>query len=109
MRHLVVILDMSNAMNQIELKPSRIICCLRLLEKFVADFVDQNPISQLCFVTTQNKRAEKACELSGNMKNLTEVLSTLKKKQCFGEASLQNALQLAYLTLRYVFCFLSEV
>lgn len=105
MRHLVLILDMSNAMNQIELKPSRIICCLRLLEKFVADFVDQNPISQLCFITTQNKRAEKICDLSGNMKNLMEILNTQKKKQCFGEASLQNALQLAYLTLRYVYFY----
>ena len=100
MRHLVVIIDMSNAMNQIDMKPNRFICCLRLIEKFVSEFIDQNPISQLSFIVTRNKRAEKLSDLSGNLKSQTEVLKSLFNEQCYGEASIQNALQLAFSVLQ---------
>ncbi|KAH7637535.1 general transcription factor IIH subunit 2 Ssl1 [Dermatophagoides farinae] len=103
MRHLAIIIDMSSAMNQIDLKPNRLICCVRLLEKFVQDFVDQNPISQLCFISTKNKRAEKISELGGNIKTHLEALNSLKMNaSCNGETSMQNALQIAHAMLRYM-------
>ena len=100
MRHLVIIIDMSNAMNQIDMKPNRFICCLRMIEKFVTEFIDQNPISQLCFIVTRNKRAEKITDLNGNLKSQLEVIKTFTGNQCYGEASIQNALQLAFSVLR---------
>lgn len=100
MRHLVIIIDMSNAMNQIDMKPNRFICCIRMIDKFVTEFLDQNPISQLSFIVTRNKRAEKISDLSGNLKTQTDVLKSFFNEQCFGETSIQNALQLAYSTLR---------
>lgn len=103
MRHLVIIIDMSNAMNQIDFKPNRFICSLRLLEQFVNDFIDQNPISQLCFIITRNKRAEVISSLSGNLKSHIESLNNFKNNQCFGETSMQNALQLAHSILRYLY------
>ncbi|KAH9412961.1 General transcription factor IIH subunit 2 [Dermatophagoides pteronyssinus] len=103
MRHLAIIIDMSSAMNQIDLKPNRFICCVRLLEKFVQDFVDQNPISQLCFISTRNKRAEKVSELSGNLRTHFDALNSLKANaNCAGETSMQNALQIAHSMLRYM-------
>lgn len=102
MRHLTIILDMSTAMNQIDLKPNRFVCCVRLLEKFINDFIDLNPISQLCFIVTRNKRAEKISELSGNPKSHINALNTIKNNPCMGEVSMQIALQMAHSMLRYM-------
>jgi len=38
---------------------------VQLLEKFIEEYYDQNPISQLGLITLCNKRAEKVSELSG--------------------------------------------
>lgn len=40
----------------------------QLLEKFVEEFFDQNPLSQLGIMVMKNKRAEKITELSGNVR-----------------------------------------
>lgn len=40
----------------------------QLLEKFVEEFFDQNPLSQLGVIAIKNKRAEKITELSGNIR-----------------------------------------
>jgi Ssl1-like len=41
------------------------VTCFQLLEKFIEEFFDQNPISQLGIMMMYNKRAEKISELSG--------------------------------------------
>jgi transcription initiation factor TFIIH subunit 2 len=41
---------------------------LQLLEKFVEEFFDQNPLSQLSIIALKNKRAERITELSGNVR-----------------------------------------
>lgn len=38
------------------------------MEKFVEEFFDQNPLSQLGVIAIKNKRAEKITELSGNIR-----------------------------------------
>jgi len=43
----------------------RLLCIVQLLEKFVEEYYDQNPISQLGLITIHNKRAEKVSEMSG--------------------------------------------
>ncbi|XP_060699882.1 general transcription factor IIH subunit 2 isoform X2 [Hemiscyllium ocellatum] len=65
MRHLYVIIDMSRSMEDQDLKPNRLTSTLKLLEYFVEEYFDQNPISQIGIVTTKNKRAEKLTELAG--------------------------------------------
>lgn len=39
-----------------------------MLEKFVEEFFDQNPLSQLGIIAMKNKRAERITELSGNIR-----------------------------------------
>jgi transcription initiation factor TFIIH subunit 2 len=87
------------------------------LEKFVDEYFDQNPISQLGILTTSNKRAEKIAELggtwsffyavsahillhSGNPKRHIQTLRSLRDRTGIGEPSLQNALDLAAQTLK---------
>jgi transcription initiation factor TFIIH subunit 2 len=102
MRHLYIVLDISQAMEAQDLKPNRLMSTLKLLEKFIEEYFDQNPISQLGIITMHDKRAEKLSEMSGNFKKHVACLSQLKDKGCEGEASLQNALELASQSLRHM-------
>lgn len=76
MRHLYIILDCSEAMSIPDsiLKPTRHLSTLKMLEAFITEFFDQNPISQLGIITTKNKRAEKVQELAGNYKNHIKII-----------------------------------
>ncbi|XP_047503667.1 general transcription factor IIH subunit 2 [Pieris napi] len=95
MRHLLVAIDCSEAMSSQDLKPTRFLCTLKLLEKFIEEFFDQNPLSQLGLVTMKNKRAEKISELSGNVRKHIKVVQGLSNMSLTGEPSLQNTLELA--------------
>uniref|UniRef100_A0A182IQB4 General transcription factor IIH subunit n=1 Tax=Anopheles atroparvus TaxID=41427 RepID=A0A182IQB4_ANOAO len=103
MRHLYILLDCSEAMTVPDLKPTRFICSLKLLELFIEEFFDQNPISQLGVVAMKAKRAEKISELSGtSRKHVKAVHALTNGVQLTGEPSLQNGLELALKTLRLV-------
>lgn len=102
MRHLFVIIDMSAAMSDQDLKPSRILTSLKLLEGYIEEYFDQNPISQLGILISRNKRAEKITELGGNPRRHITALQNLTDKPCQGELSLQNSLELALQTLRHM-------
>lgn len=64
------------------------------------EFFDQNPISQLGVITTKNGRAEKLTELNGNPRVHCQALSGIR--ECHGDPSLQNALQMAMRGLQHV-------
>ncbi|XP_054286484.1 general transcription factor IIH subunit 2-like [Macrosteles quadrilineatus] len=102
MRHLYLIIDSSEAMLDQDLKPTRQLCTNKLLEGFIEEFFDQNPISQLGVISTRNKRADKVSELAGNArKHLSVIQSQFSlPSQCVGEPSLQNALELAASSLK---------
>ncbi|XP_014252378.1 general transcription factor IIH subunit 2 [Cimex lectularius] len=102
MRHMYIILDASDAMLDQDLKPTRQLCTLKLLENFTEEFLYESPLSQLGFILTRNKRAEKFSELSGNTKKHLENLKLhySSPTACSGEPSLQNALELAISSLR---------
>lgn len=74
----------------------------QLLEGFIEEFFDQNPISQMGLIMTRNKRADKVSELAGNpRKHLSIIRSQFSTpSQCGGEPSLQNALELALSSLK---------
>lgn len=73
----------------------------QLLQKFVREFLEQNPISQLGIIVTRNKRAEKISDLSGNSrKHLSNLEQCSNHTYCLGEPSLQNALELALSSMK---------
>lgn len=102
MRHMFIIVDMSASMEDQDLKPTRLVCSLKLLEHFIEEYFDQNPISQLGIIVTKNKRAEKITELGGNPRRHITAVQKLKERTCQGEPSLQNSLELAMQTLRHM-------
>nr|CAG4647893.1 EOG090X05VA [Moina brachiata]SVE93003.1 EOG090X05VA [Moina brachiata] len=101
MRHLFVIIDSSECMSLQDLKPTRYLCVLKLLEIFIDEFFDLNPISQLALLATKSKRCDRVTELSGNKKKHLEALKQLgNTPSCEGEPSLQNSLEFALKTLK---------
>lgn len=74
MRHLFIIADASECMSLQDLKPTRFLCVLKLLELFVHEFFDLNPISQLGILTTKSKRSDRIAVLAGNEKKHIEVI-----------------------------------
>jgi len=100
MRHLYVVLDMSESMKSQDLKPTRLLCCERLLEKFVEEYFYLNPISQMGIIVSSNKRAEKVSDMTGNPRRHIDILKSLSEKPCSGEPSLQNSLDLVIQSLK---------
>ncbi|XP_026067511.1 general transcription factor IIH subunit 2 [Carassius auratus] len=102
MRHLFVIIDSSRSMEDQDLKPNRLTSTLKLMEYFVEEYFDQNPISQIGIITTKNKRAEKLTDLAGNPKKHIAALKKSVDSTCVGEPSLYNSLNLAMQTLKHM-------
>ncbi|XP_007486326.1 general transcription factor IIH subunit 2-like protein isoform X2 [Monodelphis domestica] len=102
MRHLYVVVDGSRTMEDQDLKPNRLTCTLKLLEYFVEEYFDQNPISQIGIIVTKSKRAEKLTELSGNPRKHIASLKKAVDMTCHGEPSLYNSLSLAMQTLKHM-------
>ncbi|CAG5917834.1 unnamed protein product [Menidia menidia] len=102
MRHLYVVIDCSRSMEDQDLKPNRLTSTLKLMEQFVDEYFDQNPISQVGIITTKNKRAEKLTDLAGNPKKHAAALKKAVDTPCLGEPSLYNSLSLAMQTLRHM-------
>ncbi|CAO3661069.1 unnamed protein product [Rhizopus microsporus] len=90
------------AMNQKDLRPSRVELTLTYAQQFVLEFFDQNPISQMGIIITRDGIAEKLTELSGNPTDHMKALKSKKNTETSGEPSLQNALQLARASMRGV-------
>jgi len=98
MRAVFLILDCSRhaAEHDAEMKPSRLAVMADLGVEFVKAFFEQNPVSTLAVLVTRREKAEALTPLSCNARQHTAVLQALAQGDgCAGEASLQNALELA--------------
>ena len=100
-RHLIVVLDLSSAMTEKDLRPSRFLLTLRYAEDFVTEYFEQNPISQLAFIGMRDGLATRISDISGNPSEHIATLQSLREKEPIGDASLQNALEMARGALLY--------
>ena len=101
-RHLIVVLDLSSAMTEKDLRPSRYLLTLRYAEDFVTEYFEQNPISQLGFVGMRDGLAKRISDISGNPGDHIAALQKLRETEPQGNASLQNALEMTRGALLYV-------
>ncbi|KAG0149074.1 hypothetical protein CROQUDRAFT_40536 [Cronartium quercuum f. sp. fusiforme G11] len=101
-RHLCLVIDLSLAMTDRDLRPTRLEMSLNYAQEFVTEFFDQNPISQMCILTTKDAIAERLSPLSGNPVDHHKALSNKRKLEPSGEPSLQNALEMARASLAHL-------
>ncbi|KAI9905844.1 hypothetical protein PsorP6_013536 [Peronosclerospora sorghi] len=99
-RYTYVVLDLSRGMALKDWKPHRLACASAVVQEFVKDYFDQNPISHLGIIGIQGMTAEKVSELSGNPKTHIERLAAAVAVD--KEPSLQNALEIARTSLKTV-------
>lgn len=93
-RHLVLVLDMSFAMADKDMLPTRHRLTLRYAAAFVREFFEQNPISQLGIVGMRDGVAVRVSDLGGNPAEHLERLKALESQDPQGNPSLQNALEM---------------
>jgi len=99
-RYLVIVVDLSKAMGETDLRPSRRVVTSEFLRQFVISFFDENPLSNMKLLKSQDGRSEKLSEMSASPNRHLEALRTLGKEH--GEFSLQNSLEQAFLSLQTV-------
>jgi len=84
MRNVFVVLDASRAMALGDLRPSRAAAVARVMADFVAEFFDQNPLSQLGVIVASDARAEKLTELSGNPRRHVAAIAEAMRRAAPG-------------------------
>eukprot|EP00850_Spirogloea_muscicola_P020398 SM000214S06792 [mRNA] locus=s214:92068:93893:- [translate_table: standard] len=92
-RYLYLIVDLSCAAQEMDLRPSRMAVEAASVEVFVREFFDQNPLSHVGIIVLRKGVAERLTELSGNPED--HIRELRKNLTCVGDASIQNALDLA--------------
>lgn len=93
-RHLILVLDMSFAMAEKDLLPTRYRLTLNYAAAFVKEYFEQNPISQLGIIGMRDGVAVRVSDLSGNPAEHLERLKELEGQDTQGSPSLQNALEM---------------
>ncbi|CAD6902427.1 unnamed protein product [Tilletia controversa] len=101
-RHLVLILDLSEAMLEKDMRPNRWDLSLQFSREFVNEYFDQNPIGQLAVLATRDGIAERIIPMGGNTMDHVTTLSNKRRFEPRGEPSLQNALEMARSSLSHL-------
>lgn len=98
-RHLVLVIDMSFAMAEKDMLPTRYRLAMGYAAEFVREYSEQNPISQMGIVGMKDGIAVRISEMSGNPAGHLEKLESWKGEEPSGVPSLQNALEMCRGTL----------
>jgi transcription initiation factor TFIIH subunit 2 len=67
-RYVFLCVDMSRAMSELDMRPSRLAVVTSAVKEFVGHYFEQNPLSQLGIIVTRDGQAIKLTDLSGNPK-----------------------------------------
>jgi transcription initiation factor TFIIH subunit 2 len=94
-RHLILVLDLSSAMSEKDLRPTRYLLMIRYAQDFVTEFFEQNPISQLGVIGMRDGLAVRISNMSGNPTDHTSAIQKLRESEPKGHPSLQNALDMS--------------
>ncbi|KAG8406867.1 hypothetical protein J3459_018587 [Metarhizium acridum] len=93
-RHMMLVLDMSFAMAEKDLLPTRYRLTISYALAFVREYFEQNPISQLGIIGMRDGVAVRISDLSGNPAEHIERLKAVEGQDPQGNPSLQNALEM---------------
>lgn len=94
-RHIIVVIDLSEAMLEKDLRPTRHLLTIHYTQEFVRQYFEQNPISQLGIIGMRDGLAVRVSDMSGNPEEHIAALQALCDQEPKGSPSLQNALDMA--------------
>ncbi|KAE8416326.1 Ssl1-like-domain-containing protein [Aspergillus pseudocaelatus] len=94
-RHLILVIDLSQSMTEKDLRPTRYLLTLRYAQELVREFFEQNPISQLGVLGLRDGLAIRISDMSGNPTEHISAIQTLRDQDPKGLPSLQNGLEMA--------------
>ncbi|KAJ3321856.1 hypothetical protein HDV06_003858 [Boothiomyces sp. JEL0866] len=92
-RQLVIIIDCSRTMAELDLRPNRLDHTLTLLSSYFTEFLDQNPLSSILLLATKDGLGERLSDWLASPASLSKIV--LQRYTPSGEPSLQNSLELA--------------
>ena len=85
-----------------DMRPTRFDLALSTSRAFITEWFDQNPLGQIGVVGMRAGIGERIGEMSGNPQDVLRVLADRHKLLPTGEPSLQNAIDMARSSMRYV-------
>nr|WRH23629.1 RNA polymerase II transcription factor [Naematelia aurantialba] len=94
-RHIFIILDLSETMLDKDFRPTRWEVTLGYLRTYVSEWFDQNPLGQMGIILLRDRLSETLVPMGGNPQEIIQALSDKRKLEPSGEPSLQNGLQMA--------------
>ena len=94
-RHTLLVLDLSIAMNEKDLRPTRYLLTLTNAVSFIREYFEQNPISQIGVLGMRDGIATRVSDMSGNPNDHITAVRNLRSIDPKGNPSLQNALEMA--------------
>ncbi|KEZ43070.1 TFIIH basal transcription factor complex p47 subunit [Scedosporium apiospermum] len=93
-RHLMLVIDMSFAMAEKDLLPTRYRLTMTFAAEFVKEYFEQNPISQMGIIGMKDGVAVSVSEMSGNPTSHLEKVARWRDEEPKGNPSYQNALEM---------------
>ncbi|KAF0991507.1 hypothetical protein HZS_5034 [Henneguya salminicola] len=100
MRQLILIIDISETIMAYDYHPNRLEVIIKLLENFLNNFFDQNPISQIGIIVTSNSKANIICDLTSDDHKLKTALKNISSAGGF--PSIQNSIEIGVRVLEGV-------
>ncbi|OCF43686.1 transcription initiation factor TFIIH subunit 2 [Kwoniella heveanensis CBS 569] len=94
-RHMFIILDLSESMMDKDYRPTRFEVILGYLRSYVVEWFDQNPLGQIGIIILRDRLSEVLVPMGGNPQEILSVLSDKRRLEPSGEPSLQNGLTMA--------------
>ncbi|OII74280.1 transcription factor TFIIH [Cryptosporidium ubiquitum] len=95
LRNIVIILDMTSNMLELDYKPDRLQCMIRCNEVFIKQLLEDNPLTQISVISIYDGIGEVIISYNSNfLEIITSILNYLKKG-CKGSMSIQNGLEKA--------------
>ncbi|KAG6845884.1 hypothetical protein H0H87_000690 [Tephrocybe sp. NHM501043] len=101
-RHLVLLLDLSAAMMDRDMRPTRFDLMLQYTREFIAEWFDQNPLGQIGIVGMRAGIGERIGEMSGNPQEVLKHIADRHKLEPTGEPSLQNSIEMARSSMNHL-------
>ncbi|EJU04067.1 TFIIH basal transcription factor complex subunit SSL1 [Dacryopinax primogenitus] len=101
-RHMMFLVDLSTAMMDRDMRPSRFDLTLSYAREFVSEWFDQNPLGQMGVVGMRNGVGERIGDMSGNPQDVLKCFLDKTLLEPAGEPSLQNSIEMARASMNHL-------